>query len=298
MKNVYFDRIADYVKLKSSLSFSGHKQKIMRQRLENRVAELSLPDIEAYWHYLQFQPDEELRLLDLLTTNETSFFRNEAQFNYLREEILPQFEQLRSEDLARSWLEPGEPHAAAKMQLRVLSLGCSTGEEPYSIAMTLLSGLRYPRHWQISILAGDISNTCLKIARKGCYDQEKLRTIPAAYLDRFMQTTASGGSVSGEVKQLVRFAHLNASDIMKDAAVMGDSGEFDIIFCRNLMIYFAGETQQLLVDTLYRLLAPGGYLFTGDAEPLHIFDHDFVSVKQAGCLIYQKLEKPDNAKSL
>ena len=297
MKSIYFDRIADFIKQKSSLSFSGHKQKIMRQRLVNRAEELSLPDVEAYWHYLQFRPDEELLLLDLLTTNETSFFRNEAQFNYLREEILPKFEQLRGEELARSWPEPGGPATTTKMQLRILSLGCSTGEEPYSIAMTLLAGLRYPRHWQLSILAGDISNACLKIARKGCYDQEKLKTIPAVYLERFMEMTASGGSVRDEVKQLVRFAHLNASDIMKGTPIMGESGEFDIIFCRNLMIYFAAEAQQLLVDTLYNLLAPGGYLFTGDAEPLHIFEHDFVSVRQAGCLIYQKLEKPDNANS-
>lgn len=298
MKNSYFDKIAEYVKQRSSLSFSGHKQKIMRQRLVNRADELSLPDVEAYWHYLQSRPEEELLLLDLLTTNETSFFRNEAQFAFLKEQIIPHYEQLRGEELARSWGASGEAAASARMKLRILSLGCSTGEEPYSIAMTLLAGLRYPRYWEVSILAGDISTACLKIARKGSYDEEKLRTIPADYRRQFMQPTASGAVFTEEVKQLVRFAHLNASDIMNGLDVTATPGGFDIIFCRNLMIYFASETQQLLVDTLYRLLAFGGYLFTGDAEPLHIFDHDFASVQQAGCLIYQKLEKPTHGQSV
>jgi len=273
----YFDRIALFLRHKSRLSFAGHKRSILRRRLESRLAQLNLPDFCAYWSFLLGNPAEEANLYDLATTNETSFFRNGAQFSYLREFICPKMEK-RAMDTSRS--------------IRVLSAGCSTGEEPYSIAMTMLDSFRRPVETRLEIVAGDISENCLHVARAGYYDNDRLGKLPAGYRERFMEERGEGATFKGSVKKCIRFIRMNLDDLMKadQAAWSVGQGGFDIIFCRNVMIYFAPDCQQVLVDTLHRLLLPGGFLFTGDAEPLHLFRHEFQPVATAGCLIYQKTE--------
>lgn len=271
------DNIAAFLRDKSRLSFTGRKRTVLRQKLETRLEQLGLPDLSAYWELLQSEPDEELRLYDLATTNETFFFRNSAQFEYLKKEIIPAL-HLQS--------------SSGNSSFRILSAGCSTGEEPYSIAMTILDALANSDNPAVQIVAGDLSDNCLRAARKGCYDEEQLARLPDGYRQRFMTETEGGARVSAGLKELVRFFRLNLNDLMNAASPAWSQGLglFEIIFCRNVMIYFAPECQQRLVDTLYRLLQPGGYLFTGDAEPLHLFSHDFKPVAGADCLIYQKME--------
>lgn len=273
----YFDKIALFLRHKSRLSFAGHKRTILRRRLEVRLEQLNLPDFRSYWSFLLGNPSEEANLYDLATTNETSFFRNGAQFSYLMEFICPVLEQ-RATESARN--------------IRVLSAGCSTGEEPYSIAMAMQSSFSNPGESRLEVVAGDISENCLQIARVGYYDNDRLEKLPSGYRKRFMDDCGEGATVKATVKKCIRFIRMNLDDLMNaDQTVwsMGQAG-FDIIFCRNVMIYFAPDCQQILVDTLYRLLLPGGYLFTGDAEPLHLFSHEFKPVATAGCLIYQKSE--------
>lgn len=275
MEEHYLVKIADYLRESSRLAFTGHKRTILRRRLESRLAELDLAGFAAYWGYLQSNSTEIDRLYELVTTNETSFFRNPAQFAYLHERIIPGYEQLPASD---------------KSSLRILCAGCSTGEEPYSVAMTLLDSLRYPDYWQLQIVAGDLSDSCLKSAAAGYYEMDKLRKLPRGYLQKYLEESGDGAVVSDAVKRIVRFVPLNLNDLMKSDSTAHELllGKFDIVFCRNVMIYFSPTCQQLLIDTLHRLLLPGGYLFTGDAEPLHLFDHEFKPVQDAGCLIYQK----------
>jgi len=275
----HFDKIAAYLKHRSRLSFSGHKRNVLRHRLEARLQQLQLPDFSAYWERLRCNPDEEGQLFQLATTNETSFFRNYGQFNFLREHIIPLLEQ-------RS--------AQGNGSIRVLSAGCSTGEEPYSIAMTLLDSLSVCSSVRMEIVAGDINENCLMFAKKGCYEPEKLNKLPASYQQRFFTKKEDSYQINAEIKSLVRFIRLNLDDLMNSDCPSWNQGLglFDIIFCRNVMIYFAPPCQQKLVDTLYRLMLPNGYLFTGDAEPLHLFSHEFLPVSEAGCLIYQKTERP------
>ena len=275
MNELALDNIAAFLLDRSRLSFAGHKRGILRHRLESRLSELQLPDFRAYWRYLNSSADEGYNLFDLATTNETSFFRNQAQFDYLHDSIIPEIEC---------------SAASEKRSMRILCAGCSTGEEPYSVAMTLLDALSCPELWKLDIVAGDLSDSCLQVARTGYYEHDKLAAIPPGYRDRFMTSDTSGASVNDQLKKIVRFARLNLDDLMKSECPSWKFGlgSFDIIFCRNVMIYFAPSCQQQLVDTLHRLLNPGGYLFTGDAEPLHLFRHDFLQVAEAGCLIYQK----------
>lgn len=271
----YFDKIAQFLRTNSRLSFTGHKRIVLRQRLENRLLQLELPDLSAYWKLLKDNRDEEMNLYNLVTTNETSFFRNSAQFSYLKEKILASIE-------AKPSLEP--------RSIRILSAGCSSGEEPYSIAMTLFDALQNPEEWKIEIVAGDLSESCIRTARKGYYESDKLSKIPCHYREKYMNADGDGARVKDYLRKIVRFTRLNLDEQMKSDCPSWNLGlgAFDIIFCRNVMIYFASPCQQLLVDTLHRLLLPGGYLFTGDAEPLHLFNHEFITVTDAGCLIYQK----------
>lgn len=293
MDDAYIDRIGEFVSQRSGLSFSGRKREALRHRLEKRLEKLGLANLAAYWDYLKQTSGEEARLLDCLTTNETFFFRNQDQFSYLRDVIIPDIQTLRGMDVVRSWGGSSRVPASSIMKLRILSAGCSTGEEPYSIAMTLLESLRYPKAWNLEIVAGDLNASCLEAAVEGYYEEEKLKNIPDSYVDKYMQQNADGAVIREEVKKMVSFTHLNLDGLMKGEPFPGYVSlpePFDIIFCRNVMIYFSASCQQMLVDTLHQLLVPGGYLFTGDAEPLHLFDHSFEMLKGARCLIYKKTE--------
>jgi chemotaxis protein methyltransferase CheR len=292
------DMIREYIAGRSRLSFTGHKKQMLRRRLEGRMTALGIADLAAYREHLLKTPAEERLLLDHLTTNETFFFRNPDQFRHLREVIIPAIEAARGQDVVRSWGQDRHIPSSAIMKLRILSAGCSTGEEPYSIAMTLLDALRYPKAWDIEIVAGDLSDSCLRSAVAGVYETDRLKGLPGALLDKYMDRVENGAVVREEVKSLVRFTSLNLGSVMDGGPLPGFGPPrelFDIIFCRNVMIYFSASSQQLLVDTLYRMLVPGGFLFTGDAEPLHLFDHAFETVRGAGCLIYKKMETTRNA---
>ena len=290
MADAVFDEIRQYVQDRTRLCFSGHKLSLFQKKLQQRVEALSLSGLSAYREFLLVSPTEESVLLDNITTNETCFFRNPRQFDYLRNHILPRLEEERGNASFRRLAQGELSGNLNDMRLRILSAGCSTGEEPYTIAMTVLEALRYPRAWDIQIAAGDLSESCLETARRGFYETFRMKGIPKKLQSKYMDNSDCGATFKEEVKRLTRFMRLNLNDVMQ-----GDSfpdiatGEpFDIVFCRNVMIYFSPSCQQQLVDSLYRIIAPGGYLFTGDAEPLHLFSHDFTPVREAGCLIYRK----------
>lgn len=287
------DEIARYVCEQSRLYFPGHKLSFLKSRLETRLLELNLPDLAAYRAYLHASPAEGAALVDRLTTNETSFFRNPKQFHFLMQNIVPEWEQEKGKKVIKSWGRSVQEPATSIMKLRVLCAGCSTGEEPYSVAMTLLEALRYPRAWDIEILAGDISASCIRTAMTGFYEEERLRGLPQVYREKYLTQGVGGATVNTDVKKLIRFSHMNLGDIINGDSFprAGEDFRFDIIFCRNVMIYFSAASQQQLVNALFRALVPGGYLFTGDAEPLHLYDHEFATVHDAGCLVYKKLEK-------
>jgi chemotaxis protein methyltransferase CheR len=282
MEDYYLDKIAEYLSSICRLSFAGHKRTILRSRLERRLAELGFASFAEYLDYLGKNGEEVYRLFDLVTNNETFFYRNPAQFRFLQEQILPGYQRLLS---------------AGKGGVRILCAGCSTGEEPYSIAMTILDTFGIPDPDLFQIIAGDLSLSCLRDAEAGYYLPEKLRCLPPGYQDRYFVRSGDNFLLRDEIKQRVKFIHLNLNDLMSPTAPDAEAklGLFDIIFCRNVMIYFSPSCQQQLVESLHELLADGGYLFTGDAEPLHLFKHEFIPVEAADCLIYQKTESVPDA---
>jgi len=301
MKDRIFNVIAQFIYERSRLSFSGHKKTVLRHCLEDRMKQVAVSDLQDYWDLVRTSPQEVAALFDLITTNETVFFRNKKQFEYLMDKIIPGIEAARGQEVIRSWGGEKDVPSQYFMKLRLLCAGCSTGEEPYSLAMALLESLRFPKAWDVEILAGDLSDRCIAKASGGYYENDRLKGVPREYLEKYMERTADGAVVRDEVKRLIRFCHLNLGAVIDGGAFPGVApgfAGFDIIFCRNVMIYFSPESQQKLVDALSRSLAPGGYFFTGDAEPLHLYSHELETVRDAGCLIYRKSETAKDAKSV
>lgn len=236
------------------------KQGLVRARLTKRLRALGLVDFDSYLDLVTGDPTgrEFREMVDVLTTNKTSFLREAAHFDYLRDIIFPQ-------------------HSGP---LRLWSAGCSTGEEPYTLAM--LCNDRSPdcASNTTRILATDISHRVLERAKAGTYPADDMAAVPSSWLRQYWTAArdAHGRDVyeaGNSLRQLVQFARLNLMDRWPM------QGPFDAIFCRNVMIYFDKATQQQLVQRYWALLRPGGHLFVGHSESLTGLSHRFRYVQPA-----------------
>ncbi len=236
----------------SGLHFERRNQKLLERGLINRMTVLRITDYLDYYDYLieHHENRQELqKLLQYLTIGETYFFRYHAHFVTLK--------RLLRNELA---MHP-------EMRLRIWSAGCSTGEEPYSIAMTVMEAFPDWRERDIRIIATDINNRSLRRAREGVYGQWSMRVIDQHYLDRYFMQQDGRYLLRNEVKQLVDFSHLNLQTAVFPAAT-GAIRDMDIIFCRNVMMYFSLTTTKQIVEKFAASLKNGGYMFLGHAETL------------------------------
>ncbi len=260
-----FDAISQLIYTKCGISLKKGKEALVRARLMKRLRALKLKTIDEYMVLLDSdQGDREIgTLIDVMTTNKTSFFREAAHFDFLADTVVP---NMRSR------------------KMRLWSAACSSGEEPYTLAMVLRESIPQIDRADVLILATDISNEMLAIARQGAYSQERTADIPRALRQRYFQHSRRSGEnrfqVSNDLKKLVRFGALNLMHTwpMK--------GPFNAIFCRNVMIYFDRPTQQALINRFWGLLEPGGYLFVGHSEGLSGVKHRFQYTKPA---VYKKM---------
>jgi chemotaxis protein methyltransferase CheR len=255
---------------KFGLDLRNGKETLVSARLGKKIRELNFRSFQEYYRsVLEDRTGEALTaLIDALTTNHTSFFREPAHFEFLRRTILP---RLRERDRIAIW-----------------SAACSTGEEPYSIAFGLLEELGEEALAKTRILATDISTRVLASAQRGAYPAERFDGIPAHQLRRYLlrgeQRFKDWYRVKPEVRAAVEFRRLNLMERFSHL------GPFPVIFCRNVMIYFDKPTQQGLVNRLAGCLEPGGYLLIGHAESLNGVDHPLRYVRPA---IYRKPEASD-----
>jgi chemotaxis protein methyltransferase CheR len=237
-------------------------------RLSKRVRLLGFSSFKQYCQYLKNEPDEFIEFINAITTNLTSFFREMHHFDFLSKTVVP---ELLKKNLASK-------------RVKVWSAGCSTGEEPYSIAMILKEQL--PADWQIKILATDLDTNVLATAVSGIYSREKLNGISEQRIQRWFQkgvgNQASKVKIKEELSQLVQFKHLN---LMQQWPM---KGMFDFIFCRNVLIYFDKETKATLASRYANLLMEGSHLFIGHSESLHQMDAGFSLI---GGTIYKKMSK-------
>ncbi len=230
------------------------KEVLVAARLGKKLRELQLPSFESYLEMVRKDASGEslTAMVDVLTTNHTSFFREPKHFDYLRSTILPS-------------LKPTET-------IRIWSAACSSGEEPYSIAFTLCEALGAGAETRASILATDISTRVLEIAKRGVYEADRFSTMTHDRMRRHLLKGSGNSSglymVRKEIRSMVSFHRLN---LMEDFTQME---KFQVIFCRNVMIYFDRKTQEALVRRLTDQLEPGGYLLIGHAESLNGVEHD------------------------
>jgi len=250
-----FLRFQELIYKTAGIWLSQTKTALLVGRLSKRLRLLQLNSFSEYYGVVKQDPEELTRMLDAVSTNETRFFREPGQFEFIEKRILPQ------------WIADAEAGKRSR-KIRVWSAGCSTGQEPYSLAMSLLHHLPPSAGWEIEIIATDLSTRVLEMAKSATWELGKASEIPDHYLKAFMlrgHGDRKGKMKAGpEIRSLIHFSRLNLND-----AKYPVSGKFDLIFCRNVLIYFNLETRTRIVWRLLDYLAPEGYLFVGHAESLH-----------------------------
>lgn len=272
LSDAEFRYIADMLYDRFGIHLSDQKRILVAGRLSKRIRQLGFNAFTPYFDYLAADKSgmELSELINRITTNHSFFFREREHFDFLVKTVLPGIEE--------------KIKAAARYPLRIWSAGCATGEEVYSIGMLLREhyGERLDR-LDYGLLASDISLSALHEAEKGDYSETKLRELPAAYKNTyFRKKTEDTMTISDEIKKMVLFKRLN---LMADSFPM--KGQFDAVFCRNVMIYFDQESRRKVVQTLFQYVKPGGYFFIGHSESLRREDCPFSYVKPA---VYRKGE--------
>ncbi|MBR0993092.1 protein-glutamate O-methyltransferase [Bradyrhizobium japonicum] len=245
-----FRKIVQLVMNTAGIVLSDRKRPFVQSRLGRRLRALGMTDFRQYCRLLEAPAGEEERsnLINAITTNHTSFFREPHHFTYLANTILPK-------------LADGE--AGQSRRLRIWSAGCSTGEEPYTIAMTLREHQALLKDWDVKILATDLDTNVVAHAAEGIYDTDRLESVPPHHRKRFVtELDGDRSRMNDEIRSLISFAPLN---LLQKWPMQGP---FDVIFCRNVVIYFDKPTQRKLFDRYAEILRPTGSLFIGHSESL------------------------------
>ena len=265
LSNSEFDLFRQLIYRRAGISLSPKKNTLVATRLLKRLRHYRLTSFSDYYELVTggSQPSEMQMVIDLLTTNETYFFREHAHFEFLRDTILPQFERNR--------------------HLSIWSAACSSGEEPYTLAMLLADVLGLQGRWDIT--ATDISSRVLAVAQRGVYPLEAAEKIPRKLLHAYC-LKGTGGSdgtllIDKRLRQKVQFRQFNLIESWSGVQT------FSLIFLRNVMIYFDFDTKCKIVDRIYHHLEPGGYLFLGHSETLFKVSSRFKLVRPA---VYQRID--------
>lgn len=263
-----FDKVRSLVKEKTGIVLSDGKQDMVYGRLTRRLRALKLPDFESYIKIIESNDEEELvHLVNAITTNLTSFFREEHHFGYLKSKVFP------------ALMEKN----AATRRIRIWSAGCSTGEEPYSIAMTVKEFFPPGSDWDVKIIATDLDSNVVDTGKKGVYPLSRVEDVSKEYKKRWMRRGKGDKSdfvkMSSELQELITFKQLN---LLEGWPI---KGPIDIIFCRNVVIYFDKDTQKVLFDRYADTLADDAHLFIGHSENMFNVCDRFESL---GHTVYRK----------
>jgi chemotaxis protein methyltransferase CheR len=265
-----FRLLRDLIYEQSGLRFEEDAMLLFERRLSDRIGALGLSKFGAYYKYLRFNPLGGAELEDVierLSTKETYFFRQEYQLRAFRDELLPRVAISNREH----------------RRLAVWSAGCATGEEAYTIAMLILqSGLF--ANWEVRVIGSDISKRSVAHARHGVYRTASFRVTPPELRARFFREEPDGTHVADEVKKLCHFGQLN----LLDQGRAGFVGRVDVVFCRNVLIYFDVKSRRRVIDVLYERLLPGGHLLLGHSESLLNVSTAFELVHLREDLVYRK----------
>ena len=255
----------------TGISLKSDKQELVYGRLSRRLRELGLTSFNQYCDLLKNDDkDEAVHFINAITTNVTHFFRENHHFEFLKDTLIP--------ELIR------EKSSAYQPKLRIWSAGCSSGNEPYSIAMVLKECISNASRWDVKILATDLDSNILNVAKQGIYPYSSMKTVTEDRRKRWFKSGSgiNDGTVkvSRDLKDLISYKKLNLMDTWPM------EGKFDFIFCRNVAIYFDTQTREKIIDRFADQLTDNGYLFVGHSETLFSVTSRFESV---GKTIYRKV---------
>lgn len=260
-----FDMFRKVIYDESGITFSSTNRSILDSRLKEKLREKQLDSVEEYYRLIMSNKDEMRTMLDSVTTNLTRFFRNQPHFDALVNYVIPHILENKKK--------------SGDNTIRIWSAGCSTGEEPYTIAMILADIL--PPPYKFQIMASDISLKSLMVGQLGFYPDSRVSGIPQKYLDRFFNKVDKGYQVKKDLMATIKFDYHN---------LRNDSGirNLDIVFCRNVLIYFDEAAQKATIDRFWDSMGAKSYLFIGHSESLFGMDTKFEFLKTNWACLYQK----------
>ncbi len=270
MTDAEFSRFADFIQSQCGIKMPPAKKTMLQGRLQKRLRSLQLASFSAYADFVfgAQGKDELCHMIDAVTTNKTDFFRESKHFDYINSVVLPEIIK--------------NTNGAGQQQIKAWSAACSTGEEPYTLAMVLSRFAESNPSLRFSILATDISTKVLACAQLGIYQEDKIEPIPMALRHKYLLRSKNKDVVRivPELRSCVKFMRLNFMN-----SDFGLREMMDIIFCRNVLIYFDRTTQESILQRICRYLIPGGYLFMGHSETLSGMD---LPVTQVSASIYRR----------
>ncbi|HBG18213.1 MAG TPA: chemotaxis protein [Desulfobulbaceae bacterium] len=265
-----FLKFREFFYRKTGIQFEDSKRYFVDKRLIERIKETDSGNFRNYFITLRFETSgEELQTLtNLMTVNETYFFREEYQFKCLVKSILPEITAQKKNSTP----------------IRIWSIPSSSGEEAYSIAMYLLEYWPGINHWDVEIISSDIDTTIISQARRGLYSERSVQNLPQNLLEKYFRHKGDGYQICDDLRQAVEFTKVN---LMRPADVRGYRG-FDVIFCRNLLIYFDDLSRRQAADTFFDALSPGGFLCLGHSESMSRISSLYQVRKFADAVVYHK----------
>lgn len=262
-----FRQLCELIYEKTGIFIASNKKYLIENRLVKVIYDYNLKGYDEFLYLIKYNPNgkETVRFFDAITTNETFFFREPQQFDVFIDDVVSRV--LESKRVAS--------------EIRIWSAASSSGEEPYTISMVM----REKRfNVRTNITASDISMAVLKSARRGVYNSYSVRNVPDLYMNKYFTRQGQDYLLSEQIKNMVRFKNINLMDKSKVIETRG----MDVIFCRNVLIYFDDRSKQRAVSFLYDSLAPGGFLIIGSSESLHNVTRAFMPMTIKKVVVYKK----------
>lgn len=276
MSSSEFQQIRDFIYDYCGLYFDTESKYMVEKRLNKRLTQLHLDSFKDYYYLLRYsrqREDELSTVIDLLTTNETYFFREDFQLKTFTDEIIPEIMQ--------------KKRGSGDRSLRIWSAGCSSGEEPYTLAMLLLQNPEI-RRWDVEIIGTDISKQILTLAREGVYSKGAFRNTDDFFVAKYFNQIDNGKMrLSDQVKRLVTISHLNLLDHKRVTLL----GKMDAIFCRNVIIYFDQDAKKKVISSFFQQLSRGGFLLLGHSESLMNISTEFDLRHFTHDMVYQRPDR-------
>ena len=265
-----FRKVSEFLYRRTGMVFAEGKRYYVHRRIAERMAALALADFPAYFHRLRADSDGEVeQFINAFTVNETYFYREDHQLRCLTTDLLAERRRMKP---------PGQPY-------RLWSVPCATGEEPYSLALWLLENWPEVDTHDIEIVGSDIDTNCLEAARAGLYGARALMRLTPALVDKYFEPAGPDQwRLVTDLRQSVQFSPVNIVDPESVRA----HGTFDVIFCRNVLIYFDEASRRLAAENLYESLAPGGFICLGHTESMSRVSSLFEVRRFADAIVYQR----------